>query len=85
MSLIAGLLLAAPVQADPQPPSPWALAFDVGVLRPLGLVSAVVGAVYYPVAVLVSIPNGPEGREEAWGLFVVAPMGRVFQRPLGDF
>ena len=81
MTLIAGLVLSAPAQAA----SPWAVGFDIVIVRPLGFASAVVGAAFYPIAVLVSLPNGPEGREEAWGIFVTAPMQRVFERPLGDF
>ena len=55
------------------------------VLRPLGLVSTLPGAALLLPAVLVSIPNGPEGREEAWDLLVGRPVQRTFQRPLGDF
>lgn len=82
--MIAGLLLAAPAQADSDPHVGEKI-FDAVVLRPLGFVSTVVGVVFLVPAVLVSLPYGPQGREEAWGLFVEAPVARTFRRPLGVF
>ena len=84
LAAIAGLLLAAPAQADSSPHM-GKIIFDAMVLRPLGFVSTVVGVAFLVPAVLVSLPNGPQGREEAWGLFVEAPVERTFRRPLGDF
>ncbi len=85
-TLVAGLLLplAAAAQAESSP-SRYAKAFDAVVLRPLGFLTTVIGVVFYVPAVLVSIPNGPEGREEAWDVLVGEPAESTFQRPLGDF
>lgn len=84
LASIAGLLLAAPAQADSDPHVGEKI-FDAMVLRPLGFASTVVGLAFLVPAVLVSLPNGPEGREEAWGIFVEAPITRTFRRPLGVF
>jgi hypothetical protein len=57
-------------------------AYDLVVLRPLGFVQVVVGAVLlvpsYPVALLV------DGDEDVWRACVAEPVGRTFQRPLGS-
>lgn len=89
--LIAGLLLPAQAlaQADPSgsspPPDRGAQAFDVLVLRPLGLAGALVGtALFVPVAILTS-PGGKDTIEEALELFVLEPGKFVFTRPLGSF
>ena len=92
LTLVAGLLLSAPVQANSSPSSRNAssgfwprAAFDILVLRPLGLVSSAVGATFFLPVVLISIPNGPAGREEAWDRLISAPLQLTFERPLGDF
>lgn len=62
-----------------------AKAFDVVVLRPLGLLATAIGAGFFPVAALLSSPGGRDAVEEALELFVLVPGQSVFQRPLGDF
>ena len=56
--------------------------YDLVVLRPLGFVQVVVGAVLlvpsYPVALLV------DGDEDVWRACVAEPVERTFQRPLGS-
>ena len=55
--------------------------YDAVVLRPLGFVQVVVGAVLlvpaYPVALLV------DGDEDVWRACVGDPVERTFRRPLG--
>ncbi len=91
--LIAALLLSVPGQAQspggsdtsPPPPDYAANTFDVVVLRPLGFVGAIVGAVLFvPVAVLTA-PGGRDTIEEALEMFVLVPGKFVFTRPLGSF
>lgn len=62
-----------------------AIGFDVVVLRPLAVVTLVVGAVMLPVAALMSSPGGMEPIREATDLFVTEPYEAAFKRPLGDF
>jgi len=63
------------------PPGVARSAYDAVVLRPLGFVQVVVGAVLlvpaYPVALLV------DGDEDVWRACVADPVERTFRRPLG--
>jgi len=85
--LIAALLIAAPgpVRAEAGQPSGYRIAFDVVVLRPLQVIALAAGAALFVPAVVVSIPYGPQGREEAYSQLVGGPYARAFKRPLGDF
>lgn len=59
-------------------------AFDLVVLRPLGLSTLVVGATFFvPVGLMCA--SDPESFHEATQLFVTGPAQNVFTRPLGDF
>jgi hypothetical protein len=58
---------------------------DLVIVRPLGLVATVVGAVLFVPVAVVSAPNGRDGLQHAWEVFVGVPAGHVFRRPLGDF
>jgi hypothetical protein len=60
-------------------------AFDVLILRPLGLVAMAVGAGAYVPAVFLTSPMGKDGLEAATEIFILEPTKSVFQRPLGDF
>jgi len=87
------LLLSSPVFAgDPsgsgddlervaRPPGVARSAYDAVVLRPLGFLQVVVGAVLlvpsYPVALLV------DGDEDVWRACIADPVERTFRRPLG--
>ena len=86
-AVCAGLLLPAPAHADPESgaPNPAAVVFDLVLLRPLGLVTTVVGAALFVPAAVVTSPGGFDSIEEAWELFVLVPAKCVFRRPLGDF
>ncbi len=84
LALLVGLVVAGPAPAEASP-SVGAMIFDGMVLRPLGFASAVVGVVLWVPVVLVSLPYGADGREEAYGIFVEAPIRRTFRRPLGEF
>jgi hypothetical protein len=90
---LAVLLLSAPAAAvEPSgsgddlervaaPPGIARSAYDAVVLRPLGFIQVVVGAVLlvpaYPVALLV------DGYEDVWRACIADPVERTFQRPLG--
>ena len=87
------LLLASPLAAvEPSgsgddlervapPPGIARSAYDAVVLRPLGFIQVVVGAVVlvpsYPVALLV------DGDEDVWRACIADPVERTFRRPLG--
>jgi len=95
VTLIGGLLLSASAQAvtadlaEPRTENLFVTgaraAFDVVILRPLGLITLAVGAGAFVPAAVVSSPMGWDGIEPALNLFVVEPGRHVFQRPLGDF
>ena len=63
------------------PPGIARSAYDAVVLRPLGFLLVVVGAVVlvpsYPVALLV------DGDEDVWRACIADPVERTFRRPLG--
>ena len=63
------------------PPGIARSAYDAVVLRPLGFLQVVVGAVVlvpsYPVALLV------DGDEDVWRACIADPVERTFRRPLG--
>jgi len=59
------------------------MAFDLVLLRPLGLLSTVAGSVVHVVGLLFSGPGGNAG--ESAELLVKNPAKFTFARPLGDF
>ena len=64
-----------------RPPGVARSAYDLVVLRPLGFLQVVLGAVVfvpsYPVALLV------DGDEDVWRACIADPVERTFRRPLG--
>jgi len=87
VAVCAGLLLTAPAHADPEreTPNPAAVVFDVVLLRPLGLLTMVIGAALFVPAAVVTSPGGLDSIEEALELFVLDPAKDVLERPLGEF
>jgi hypothetical protein len=63
----------------------FAKGFDVVVVRPVSCMRLVVGAVLALPAALVAAPNGREGMNEVFDVFVVQPANYAFRRELGDF
>ena len=61
------------------------VAFDLCVLRPMGLaVFLASSGAFVPIAVLAA-PGGRQPLEEAWERFVIAPGDYLWARRLGDF
>ncbi|KAA3652983.1 MAG: hypothetical protein DWQ11_09690 [Proteobacteria bacterium] len=59
------------------------MAVDLVVVRPLGLVGAVVGTVGFVLALPFTVPSGSVGETaEAW---IGEPLEYTFNRPLGNF
>jgi hypothetical protein len=90
-TLIACLLLPAGAHALAPQESEFhfskigLIAFDVVILRPLGLVAVAVGsAAFVPVAVIAA-PAGRDSLKTALGVLVTTPGKNVFRRPLGEF
>ena len=92
LALIILLLSSPAVSVEPSvsgddlervtgPPGIARSAYDAVVLRPLGFLQIVVGAVVlvpsYPVALLV------DGDEDVWRACIADPVERTFRRPLG--
>jgi hypothetical protein len=59
------------------------MAFDLVVLRPLGIVSTALGSVVHVVGLIFSGPGGNAG--ESAQLLITEPAKFTFARPLGDF
>jgi hypothetical protein len=60
-------------------------SFDVVILRPLGICATAVGAALFLPAVVVTLPNGKAGIDQAWERFVLAPVESTFTRKLGEW
>ncbi len=64
-------------------PSGFEVAFDVVVLRTLGLAQLLVGAGFFAIAGPLSWPGGSMG--EAYDVFIQVPYDETFTRKLGRF
>ena len=83
------LALALPARADRvaeigNEPSSVPVIFDVAVMRPIGLLTCVIGAAFYlvPVAPIVALTR-PSEIAKPLGPLVGAPMRFTFKDPLG--
>jgi len=66
-----------------QPNRSFDQILDLLVMRPAGLVTTVVGGVFFVPAALMASLSGPEGVQAAWEHFVVPSVERTFMTPLG--
>jgi hypothetical protein len=57
--------------------------FDLLILRPVGLVTTIVGGVFFVPAALLVAPTGAERVQDAWAHFVAPSVERTFKPPLG--
>ena len=81
---VAILLLAGPSWAADTPT--WSdKALDATIFRPFGAVSTLIGSILYVPAVLMALPSGKDGRDEAWDTLVQGQWDSTFTRGLGDF
>jgi hypothetical protein len=91
--LLAALALGAPAQAEGAFAERSAQAFDLIVVRPLGVGKVVFGfVVFLPAALFAEVPvvgwnddDGYSAISDVWDAFVVAPFHATFMTPLGDF
>jgi hypothetical protein len=74
-----------PPSVEPASVNPAVAAFDVMIVRPLGLLVLPVGVAAFIPAALLTAPSGMDTLQEALELFVISPAEYVFTRPLGDF
>jgi hypothetical protein len=58
--------------------------FDLVILRPVGLLTTLVGGVFFVPAALLASPSGVEGIQAAWEHFVLPSVERTFMTPLGE-
>jgi len=58
--------------------------FDLLILRPAGLVTTIVGGVFFVPAALLVAPTGVERIQDAWAHFVAPSLERTFKPPLGE-
>lgn len=85
--LVLAVALLAPASARAETDLTFyaGAAFDLTVLRPLGLVTTAVGVGLFVPAALVTAPNGWDSIQEAWRRFVTEPAQNVYVRPLGEW
>jgi len=74
-----------PAAAASNRPSVGSMIFDCAVLRPFGFVATLVGGAFFVPAAALAAPSGAAGIQDAWDIFVGAPVENTFKRPLGDF
>lgn len=85
MALLAWVLGALPARADEASATGdkgTDMVVDLVVLRPLGLVATVLGAVGFVVSLPFTVPSGSV--EETAHELVARPAEYTFSRPLGD-
>jgi hypothetical protein len=90
-AVVIGLLILIPMGTSVYAQSPVmvqektaeGMAFDLVVLRPLGLVSTLVGSVMFAAGLIFSIPG--DNVEESGQLLMKDPAKFTFGRPLGEF
>jgi len=89
LAMIACVSLPSPALAAevPEAPSPSTgdMIFDALVLRPTGLVVAMVGMALFVPAALLASPGGSRPVSEARDYFVRTPTDFLTARPMGEF
>ena len=81
MLLTTGLVRADQYATDVQPTGE-AMAGDLILVRPLGVVSTILGTVGFILALPFTIPSGSVGSSAK--VFIVEPAQYTFTRPLGQ-
>jgi len=71
-------------EAAKQPDRNLIKIFDLLIMRPVGLVTTVVGGVFFVPAALLAAPSGPQNIRAAWEQFVAPSVERTFFAPLGE-
>lgn len=61
------------------------VGFDAAIVRPLAVTTLIVGAIFLGPAVLLTVGDGKESRDEAIELYLTIPYEDAFERELGDF
>ena len=80
--LLTTSLVRADQYATDVPPTGEAMAGDLILVRPLGLVATILGTVGFIVALPFTIPSGSVGSSAK--VFIVEPAQYTFTRPLGQ-
>ncbi len=75
----------ARAEARPPRPHPALMAFDLLIVRPLGLVAVALGAVLFLPVALITSPMGRDSIQAAQETFITVPCNDVFKRPLVEF
>ena len=91
--LVLGLMVLVAPPANAGVLDVFATGFDAVIVRPVGVVRTVVGAVLFFPFALVTLPAGPakdfdtrmSNAREGFDLFVATPARDTFVRPLGEF
>ena len=80
---IAGSVPAVAQETYPRDTDSGAMAADLIFVRPISLVSSVVGAVIFVVALPFTLPS--QSTDQAGTALVTKPLEYTFNRRLGDF
>ncbi len=80
-ALSAALAAVGAAPAAAADPNPASMAYDLVVLRPLGLVQTVVGAGFFAVFYPISLATG--GSDHVLEFCILSPVQQTFTRRLG--
>lgn len=87
--LVLGASPSAAKEQDDRRPLDWGrpftIAFDMLIVRPIGIVRVAVGAAtFVPMGAAASI-GGRQNFDDAYESLIAAPIDFTFARPVGDF
>ena len=89
LAILAGMALASPAHAENAFAKRGSQAFDLIVVRPLGVGRILFGVVaFIPAAIFAQTPSSDRLQEsvgEMWQLFVYDQVEATFMTPLGEF
>jgi hypothetical protein len=83
LPILAKNVIEAELNSNRTPPDPAAMAIDLIILRPLGIVATLGGSILFVLSSPFSLLGG--NADDAWESLVVSPAVYTFKRPLGEF
>ena len=83
LPILAKNAIEAELNRNRNPPDPGAMAIDLVVLRPLGIVATLGGSILFVLSSPFSLLGG--NADDAWESLVVSQAEYTFKRPLGEF
>jgi hypothetical protein len=83
--LLVSIMLPASAEARVSTEEVVEVGFDLVILRPAGALSVLVGAAFFVPSMVMTLPNGKAGVDQAREIFIDGPWESTFRRSLGDW